>query len=227
MQRCPRPLNRGSISCPNRSAGFGRNWMPCPRSSYSLRRHWPRSSAWHRVSEDFDFFSSAGFDPERLRSRLPFFRDLDPANPDALVHRKRDNLEAFVDRGGAVKVAFFGGLDTLNRVESQTRRAIESSRRIALGFSGHEDAGNAGPRQLEGLCGHPQACVTRHRHTFRSGRCESNRPGFRSCYEYSSPAILRRWNTSSRTSLNAKRPDALGPGGRIGVNCRHSVPRVV
>ena len=84
----------------------------------------------HRVSEDFDFFSSAGFDPERLRSRLPFFRDLDPANPDAWVHRKRDNLEAFVDRGGAVKVAFFGGLDTLNRVEDR-RRAAQSKVLVA------------------------------------------------------------------------------------------------
>jgi hypothetical protein len=37
----------------------------------------------HRVSEDFDFFSSSGFDPEHLRLRLPFFRDLDPADPDA------------------------------------------------------------------------------------------------------------------------------------------------
>src|ERR1700722_9143124 len=64
----------------------------------------------HRVSEDFDFFSSTGFDPDRLRSRLPFFRDLDPTDPDTWVHRKRDNLEAFVDRGGLVKVAFFGRL---------------------------------------------------------------------------------------------------------------------
>src|SRR5580692_2094826 len=63
----------------------------------------------HRVSEDFDFFSSAGFDPDRLRARLPFFRDLDPADPDTWVHRKRDNLEAFVNRGGVVKIAFFGG----------------------------------------------------------------------------------------------------------------------
>jgi hypothetical protein len=71
----------------------------------------------HRISEDFDFFSSSSFDPERLRSRLPFFRDLDPSDPDVWVHRKRDNLEAFVNRGGVVKVAFFGGLDTLRRVE--------------------------------------------------------------------------------------------------------------
>jgi hypothetical protein len=61
----------------------------------------------HRVSEDFDFFSSSGFEPERLRSRLPFFRDLDPANQDTWVHHKRDNLEAFVNRDGPVKVAFW------------------------------------------------------------------------------------------------------------------------
>ena len=66
----------------------------------------------HRVSEDFDFFSSSGFDADRLRSHLPFFRDLDPSNSDVWVHCKHDNLEAFVDRGGLVKVAFFGGLDT-------------------------------------------------------------------------------------------------------------------
>jgi hypothetical protein len=66
---------------------------------------------------------SVASDPERLRSRLTFFRDLDPSNPDVWVHRKRDNLEAFVDRGGVVKVAFFGGLDTLNRVEDPKRAA--------------------------------------------------------------------------------------------------------
>jgi hypothetical protein len=27
----------------------------------------------HRASEDFDFFSSSGFEPDHLRSRLPFF----------------------------------------------------------------------------------------------------------------------------------------------------------
>jgi hypothetical protein len=34
----------------------------------------------HRVSEDFDFFSSSSFDPDQLQSRLPFFRDLDKSN---------------------------------------------------------------------------------------------------------------------------------------------------
>ncbi len=76
----------------------------------------------HRASEDFDFFSSSGFDPDRLRSRLPFLKDLDLADPEVWVHRKRDNLEAFVHRaGGVVKVAFFGGLDTLQRVENPSR----------------------------------------------------------------------------------------------------------
>src|SRR5271165_294785 len=77
----------------------------------------------HRASEDFDFFSSSGFDADDLRSRLPFFRDLDTANADRWVHRTRDNLEAFVDRGGMVKVAFFGGLDTLQRVQDPRRAA--------------------------------------------------------------------------------------------------------
>ena len=77
----------------------------------------------HRASEDFDFFSSSGFEPDRLRSRLPFFRDLDPTDPDLWVHHKRDNLEAFVNRGGLVKVAFFGGLDNLQRIQDPQRAA--------------------------------------------------------------------------------------------------------
>ena len=84
----------------------------------------------HRVSEDFDFFSSSSFDPDRLRSRLPFFHDLDVSDPDVWVHRKADNLEAFVDCGGLVKVAFFGGLDTLRRVEDP-RRATGSKVQVA------------------------------------------------------------------------------------------------
>src|SRR5207245_1668993 len=72
----------------------------------------------HRASEDFDFFSSSSFDPDRLRSRLPFFRDLNPPDPDVWVHCKRDNLEAFVNcGGGVVKVAFFGGLGAAQHVQ--------------------------------------------------------------------------------------------------------------
>lgn len=81
-------------------------------------------------SEDFDCFSSAGFDPDRLQARLPFFRDLDAADTNLWVHRKRDNLEAFIDRTGPVKVAFFGGLDTLRRVQDP-RRALNSRLLVA------------------------------------------------------------------------------------------------
>jgi hypothetical protein len=84
----------------------------------------------HRVSEDFDFFSSSSFDPDRLQSRLPFLRDLDVADPEMWVQRDRDNLEAFVDRDGLVKIAFFGGLDTLQRIEDP-RRAAGSKVQVA------------------------------------------------------------------------------------------------
>jgi len=46
------------------------------------------------------------------------------------VHHKSDNLEAFVDRGGPVKVAFFGGLDTLQQVQDP-RLAAGSRVRVA------------------------------------------------------------------------------------------------
>jgi hypothetical protein len=84
----------------------------------------------HRVSEDFDFFSSSGFDPDQLKSALPFFRELDPGSPDIWVQRKRDNLEAYVNRGGLVRVAFFGGLNTLQRIEDP-RRAAGSKVQVA------------------------------------------------------------------------------------------------
>jgi hypothetical protein len=79
----------------------------------------------HRVSEDFDFFSSVGFDPNRLRVRLPFFQDLDPAaGAEVWVHHKRDTLEGYVQRHrSTVKVAFFGGLDNLRRVQDPRRPA--------------------------------------------------------------------------------------------------------
>jgi hypothetical protein len=40
------------------------------------------------------------------------------------VHYKRDNLEGYIERrGGTVKVAFFGGLDILHRVQDPPRAA--------------------------------------------------------------------------------------------------------
>jgi hypothetical protein len=84
----------------------------------------------HRVSEDFDFFSSVAFDPSRLQARLPFFRDLNAEDTNVWVHRKADNLEAFVDRQGPVKVAFFDGLDMLYRIQDP-RLAAGSRVRVA------------------------------------------------------------------------------------------------
>ena len=78
--------------------GFGRTGPACDLSGF--------------------FQVTLAFDPERLRSRLPFFRDLDKSDPNVWVHRKRDNLEAYVGRRGAtVKVAFFGGMENLKRVQ--------------------------------------------------------------------------------------------------------------
>jgi hypothetical protein len=58
----------------------------------------------HRTSIDFDFFSNAPFDPERLARTLPYLKNAEwlQVAPDTLTCR--------VDRGGAVLVSFFGGL---------------------------------------------------------------------------------------------------------------------
>jgi hypothetical protein len=85
----------------------------------------------HRNSEDFDFFSTESFDPDRLKARLPFFKKLEASDSNAWVHRKPDNLEAFTDVGGGpVRVAFFGGLTSLKRVEDPLR-ALGSRVRVA------------------------------------------------------------------------------------------------
>src|ERR1035437_7256558 len=48
----------------------------------------------HRASDDFDFFSTAAFDPDRLARQVPYLRDAErvQAAPDTLTCR--------VDRGG-------------------------------------------------------------------------------------------------------------------------------
>jgi hypothetical protein len=58
----------------------------------------------HRTSVDFDFFSNAPFDPERLASTLPYLKDAERIQVAA------DTLTCRVDRGGTVLVSFFGGL---------------------------------------------------------------------------------------------------------------------
>lgn len=58
----------------------------------------------HRASEDFDFFSNRSFLPADLEAQVPFLAGAErlQASPNTLVSR--------VDRGGPVKVSFFGGL---------------------------------------------------------------------------------------------------------------------
>lgn len=58
----------------------------------------------HRASEDFDFFSNQSFLPADLEGRVPFLAGAErlQSSPNTLV--------SFVDRGGPVKVSFFGGL---------------------------------------------------------------------------------------------------------------------
>ncbi|WP_420636403.1 nucleotidyl transferase AbiEii/AbiGii toxin family protein [Candidatus Palauibacter sp.] len=70
----------------------------------------------HRESEDFDFFSSDPLDAERLLADVSY---LDPAE---VVRRAENTLTCLVDRGGPVRVSFFGGL-ALSRVRDPERAA--------------------------------------------------------------------------------------------------------
>ena len=63
----------------------------------------------HRQSDDFDFFSSVAVDSTRLLHEVPYIRGAE------VLQRSPDTLTCLVDRGGTVRVSFFGGL-TLRRV---------------------------------------------------------------------------------------------------------------
>lgn len=56
----------------------------------------------HRHSVDFDFFGNRALDITRLEQEIPFLKD---AN---IIQREKNTLSAIVDRGGPVKVSFFG-----------------------------------------------------------------------------------------------------------------------
>ena len=58
----------------------------------------------HRVSIDFDFFSSEPFDPFALQ------RALGPLGAGVTAQAAPNALVVFLDRGGAIKVSFFGGI---------------------------------------------------------------------------------------------------------------------
>ena len=62
----------------------------------------------HRQSEDFDFFSNERFAPGTLLRNISYLRE-------ARIDQRGDNtLSVAVERGGVVKVAFFGEVN-MNR----------------------------------------------------------------------------------------------------------------
>jgi hypothetical protein len=65
----------------------------------------------HRHSVDFDFFGNRTLDVAKIEQEIPF---LQGAN---VIQREKNTLSAIVDRGGPVKVSFFG-LPSLPRLST-------------------------------------------------------------------------------------------------------------
>jgi hypothetical protein len=63
----------------------------------------------HRTSVDFDFFGDRAFEPARLVSTLPFLAGA------TITQQEPNTLSVSVDRGGPVKISFFG-LPALGRL---------------------------------------------------------------------------------------------------------------
>src|SRR5438034_8722944 len=58
----------------------------------------------HRASLDFDFFTSESFAPDKLLSELPLLAGA------KVLQNVSQTLTVRVDRGGTIKLSFFGGL---------------------------------------------------------------------------------------------------------------------
>jgi hypothetical protein len=56
----------------------------------------------HRQSLDFDFFGNSLFDPRRLTTGIPFLTGA------TVTQQEPNTLSATIDRGGPIKVSFFG-----------------------------------------------------------------------------------------------------------------------
>ena len=63
----------------------------------------------HRHSEDFDFFCNDVLEPSTLLDSVSYLRNAE------ISQMQPNTLTVIIDRGGPVKVSFFGGLD-LNHV---------------------------------------------------------------------------------------------------------------
>jgi hypothetical protein len=68
----------------------------------------------HRVSQDFDFFSTWPFEPSELEREIPLLRS------GSRLQSAANTLTVLVEREGPVKLSFFGGL-SLRRVEDPDR----------------------------------------------------------------------------------------------------------
>jgi nucleotidyltransferase AbiEii toxin of type IV toxin-antitoxin system len=68
----------------------------------------------HRQSEDFDFFADRDINPDSLYRTAPFLRDAQ------ITQQEPNTLTCLVDRGGSVKVSFFG-LPHLRRIRTPLR----------------------------------------------------------------------------------------------------------
>jgi hypothetical protein len=64
----------------------------------------------HRSSIDFDFFGTQDFDPDQLYRNGPFLRGA------KVIQQQRNTLTCLVERGGPVKISFFG-LPNLRRID--------------------------------------------------------------------------------------------------------------
>ena len=79
----------------------------------------------HRQSADFDFFATGGVDSGRLLRETPCLRGAE------VLQRGPDTLTCLADRGGPVRVSFFGGLN-LRRVADPDALAAPAVRVASL-----------------------------------------------------------------------------------------------
>jgi hypothetical protein len=93
--------------------------MAEPPSHYSLASAFPQTSIFSPPPDSIQFVCAPG---------CPSFGDLDASNPEVWVRCQGDNLEAFVDRGDLVRVAFqalqFSGDGTPSRVPAAIQKDL-------------------------------------------------------------------------------------------------------
>jgi Nucleotidyl transferase AbiEii toxin, Type IV TA system len=97
----PPALHSVWTSCRSRNAGFGTSSLSCRRNSCctAARRF---LHLGHRQSEHFDFFAPHPFDPAKLATSVPFMAAA------TITQRAPNRLSGIVERGGPVRVSFFG-----------------------------------------------------------------------------------------------------------------------